>query len=140
MRGGRDRWRGAVILGGYFAALATSLAATAVTGLAVWVGTAFVDGMGFCPDGGDEIWTHPGPAAYLPVLGVGLGLTAFATIVMWTQLRSAEAVHPGITAILLGGLSVGGTALYITGAAYLSHWGEPDRFRCAARFAGKRMP
>jgi hypothetical protein len=98
------------------------------------------DGIRICPDGGDEIWSHPSIAAYVPALFAATGLAALLAWRLRVRFRRIGVPFPRAAAGALSASSVGSAAAYIVLSVYLSHTGEPARFRCGESFPGQSVP
>ena len=130
------------LIAGWAATLAAcagmTLASAVVVLFAVLV---FVDGgIRICPDGGDEISVHQPFAAYVPALFVGAGISALLAWRLLVRFRRLGVPFPRVAAGAPAVSSAGSMCLYIVLTDYLSHAGEPARFRCGETFPGQDVP
>ncbi|HET6848157.1 MAG TPA: hypothetical protein VFH74_04810 [Gaiellales bacterium] len=112
--------------------IAVTIGITALA-IAAWVIASFLRNPNFCPDGGDDIWHHAPATSYVWELLVGVVAVVLLTMILQAAAGWAWGFALSVT-------SVGGLIFLLTLSDYLSHTGEPARFRCGATFDATPMP
>jgi di/tricarboxylate transporter len=106
--------------------------AITVLALGAWAIAAFVRSFDICPDGATEYWHHAPTSSYIPEMLIGVVAVVLLLLIL-------QAATGWAWAFALSATSVGGLIFLLTLEDFLSHTGEPARFRCGESFDATPM-